>query len=95
MRSILFGGSFDPPHAGHLQIAEHVIANNIADELVFVPCQDHPFDKRMSSSADRVAMLGLLTPPHTSISLYEIEKPGKSYSIETLKYFSKNNPGTI
>lgn len=94
MHTILFGGSFDPPHNGHLQIAQHIIEQHIADELIYIPCKDHPFDKQMSSSTDRITMLQMLQSPHTSISLYEIEKSGKSYSYETLLHFSKTFPQT-
>jgi len=41
----LFGGSFDPPHVGHLLAAAYVLATEPVDELWFVPVLQHPFDK--------------------------------------------------
>ncbi len=92
MRIILFGGSFDPPHIGHVQIAQHIIERGIADQLIFIPCKDHPFDKQMSPAIDRIAMLKMFELSQTSISLYEIDQPGKSYSFDTLSYFSQTDP---
>ena len=94
MQIILFGGSFDPPHLGHKAAAENVITQHIADEVWFVPCQDHPFDKKLSDAAHRYAMLELMSKyiPNTKVSDYELKKKSKSYSLETLQHFSKTQP---
>jgi nicotinate-nucleotide adenylyltransferase len=53
----LFGGSFDPPHVGHLLAADYVLATEPADELWFVPVLEHPFGKPLIGSYDhRVAL---------------------------------------
>ncbi len=92
MHIMLFGGSFDPPHMGHHKVAQHVVQSGICDELWFIPCRDHAFNKNMTPSTDRVAMLRLLSVPGTKIELYELEKTGKSYSYETLCYFRQTQP---
>jgi len=89
---MLFGGAFDPPHIGHKKIASSVLKEGLADELWFIPAKDHPFSKIMSPAADRIAMLQSIMQPGTKICTYEIEKQGKSYSIETLEHFSKTQP---
>ena len=53
----LFGGSFDPPHIGHLLAAAYVLATEPVDELWFVPVFEHPFRKRFLGSFDHRAAL--------------------------------------
>ena len=90
MHIMLFGGSFDPPHSGHLKVANHIIQAHIADELWFVPCAKHPFAKHLSPTADRLAMLKLL---HThTINLFEAESHRPNYSIDTLDHFVATQP---
>jgi nicotinate-nucleotide adenylyltransferase len=92
MQIMLFGGAFDPPHNGHRRIAELVIQHKLADELWFVPCFQHPFAKHMAPAADRLAMLQLIKLPRTRLCRYEIDQHTVSYSIDTLKNFSSNEP---
>ena len=51
----LFGGSFNPPHLGHLGVCRHVLDAH-PGELWLVPAYRHPFGKRLSSFEDRVRM---------------------------------------
>ncbi len=90
MHIMLFGGSFDPPHNGHLAVADHVVQANIADKVWFVPCAKHPFAKHLSPTSHRVAMLKVLRA-HT-ITLFEAESDQPSYSIDTLEHFSSTQP---
>ena len=48
----LFGGSFDPPHVGHLLAAAYVLAVEPVDELWFVPVLAHPFGKQFQGTYD-------------------------------------------
>ena len=67
MEIALFGGSFDPPHVGHLLAAAYVLATEPVDELWFVPVFGHPlgkrihapFEHRAGSSELAVADMGL------------------------------------
>lgn len=57
----LFGGSFDPPHSGHLMVVNVVLNSGFADEVWLIPAGDGRYDKRpRASAAHREAMLKLL-----------------------------------
>lgn len=90
MHIMLFGGAFDPPHNGHLQIAQAILDQQLADALWFVPCAAHPFGKKMSPSANRLEMLRRAT--ELPISTFEVEKSATSYTIDTIEYFAKRQP---
>ncbi len=87
-RIAFYGGSFDPPHNGHLQIAEKLLEQFRLDEFVFIPAFHAPHKTRQTPTAayDRYAMLCLATQylERISVSRIEIEMPGKPYSYETL-----------
>ena len=59
MRVAIFGGSFNPPHVGHQLVALYVLETAAVDELWFVPCWKHPFDKALEPFADRLRMCEL------------------------------------
>ncbi len=87
----IFGGTFDPIHLGHLLIAEQV--NNIfsLDQIIFMPAgrPPHKVNKVLSFSKDRLEMVNLAIKDNKCFisSSYELEKEGKSYTAETLRYF--------
>lgn len=89
----LFGGTFDPVHLGHIQVAEWVRSNLKLDQIFFIPIYIHPFQKRQDiTNADaRLKMLELAIKEYPEFSLcdYEIKKKGVSYSIDTIRYFKK------
>ncbi len=85
----IIGGTFDPVHYAHLVIAEEVYAALELTEMVFVPA-GHPPHKPgsvMAAAAHRLAMLELATTSnaHFSISRIELERPGPSYTADTLR----------
>lgn len=89
MRKIAFyGGSFDPPHNGHLQIAHRMSELFGLDEFVFVPAfhAPHKKDKKPTSAFHRFAMLALATKdePDLIVSKIELDVPERPYSVETL-----------
>ena len=92
MKIGLFGGTFDPIHWGHLRSAEEVRAAFHLDRILFIPASIPPFKKKgaASAAADRLAMARLATAgnPGFAVSDVEIARPGKSYSIDTLRHFS-------
>jgi nicotinate-nucleotide adenylyltransferase len=92
MKIMLFGGSFDPPHLGHQTMAEEIIRKKIADEVWFVPCYKHPFDKKISPVKERLEMLSFLVSDKIKICDYEIKKDEISFTIDTLNYFSQKMP---
>ena len=83
-----YGGSFDPPHLGHLAIARAVTEQFSLDEFVFIPAFHAPHKVRLKPTPpiDRYAMLCLATneDPQITVSRIEIEAPHRPYSVETL-----------
>ena len=92
MHIMLFGGSFDPPHKGHISVVSHVLSAKLCDEIWFVPCGSHPFNKSFTTADHRVNMLKSINIPKTKVSLYEVEKEGKSFSLDTLNHYAKKHP---
>lgn len=88
MHILLFGGSFDPLHLGHLAVAKAGLM--VADQVWLVPCGQHPFDKSMSAQSDRQEILS--TQSDFKILLLELEKKRPSYSYETLVELSQLYP---
>ena len=92
MHIALFGGGFDPPHKSHLTIAQNILSAHLVDEIWFVPCGSHPFNKNMSGAKHRLQMTRLMLQENMRVIDYEIKKTGKSFSYKTLSYFSKKYP---
>ncbi|HXL90138.1 MAG TPA: nicotinate-nucleotide adenylyltransferase [Streptosporangiaceae bacterium] len=90
MRRIgVMGGTFDPVHHGHLVAASEVAYNFDLDEVVFVPTgQPYQKERRVVSPAeDRYLMTVIATAsnPRFSVSRVDIDRPGPTYTIDTLK----------
>lgn len=85
----VIGGTFDPVHYGHLVIAEEVYAALDLAEMVFVPAGHPPHkpDSLVAATHHRLAMLELAIAnnAHFSISQVDLERPGPSYTVETLR----------
>lgn len=88
LKIAFYGGSFDPPHLGHMAIAHALLRRFDLDEFVLVPAFHAPHKKRAAptSAFDRYAMLSLVTAnePRISLSKIEIEQPSPTYTVETL-----------
>jgi len=95
-RVAYYGGSFDPPHKGHLAIAHKLLGEFALDEFVFVPAfhAPHKTRKAPTSAYDRYAMLCLITQAESNISVsrIEIEAPEHPYSVETLTQLNAERP---
>jgi len=89
MRFCLVGGTFDPPHWGHLLLAETLRTSRLIDQIVFVPAfiPPHKRDDLISSAQHRVRMLQLACEGNSyfSVDTREIERGGLSYTIETVR----------
>lgn len=86
---LIFGGSFDPPHRGHTTLP-HLVAREIdCDRLLYVPARVSPFKEgeAVTPGEDRLAMLwvALADVPEADISTIELDRPGPSYTIDTLE----------
>jgi nicotinate-nucleotide adenylyltransferase len=85
----IMGGTFDPIHHGHLVAASEVAHLFALDEVVFVPT-GQPWMKegrKTSAAEDRYLMTVIATAsnPRFSVSRVDIERPGKTYTIDTLR----------
>jgi len=93
MRICLYGGTFDPPHNGHMAIAEQCRKNLNIDRILFIPAflAPHKTNVKISSAKDRLAMLRLAIQPYPGleISELEIDRKGISYSIDTIIQIKK------
>jgi nicotinate-nucleotide adenylyltransferase len=85
----VLGGTFDPVHYGHLVIAEEVYTTLDLDEMVFVPTGQppHKTDEVITPAEHRLAMLELAiaSNPHFTISRVDVDRPGPSYTVDTLR----------
>lgn len=59
MKIALFGGSFDPPHFGHVAVAKNLVESDQFDEVWILPSFKHPFEKKLVSFEDRVELCAL------------------------------------
>jgi len=93
MRVCLFGGSFDPPHLGHLGIAEYIRDELQFDLILFIPAYiaPHKVKYRITSAEHRLEMLKLALKdrPGLELSDLEIRRRGISYSIDTILQIKK------
>jgi nicotinate-nucleotide adenylyltransferase len=87
----LFGGTFNPIHFGHLRGVEEVREAFGLQDTVFIPAAipPHKFTEEVIEARHRLEMvkLAIMTNPSFSISSVEVDRIGKSYSIDTLQYF--------
>ena len=87
----LYGGSFDPVHSGHLEVAQKVSKLFDIELLLFVPAEvaPHKVGRNVTSSFHRHAMLALATQndPLLMVSTYELDEPDRRYTVDTLKHF--------
>ena len=89
MRIGVLGGTFDPIHLGHLIIAEEARDRLDLEEVCFVPARD-PWMKAgqpLTSGHDRLSMarLAMEDNPFFRVSTLELERPGPSYTVDTLR----------
>jgi nicotinate-nucleotide adenylyltransferase len=90
MRIGILGGTFDPPHLGHLTLATSAIEQLELDEVMFMPANRNPLKTRkvVTKSEDRIGMLEALVRgsgnPKLSLSDLEITRGGPSYAVDTL-----------
>ncbi len=87
----LFGGTFNPIHLGHLRGAEEIREAFQLHEVIFIPAAlpPHKTAERITEAQHRLEMvkLAIHKNSHFTTSDIELKRPGKSYSIETIRYF--------
>ena len=96
MRLGIFGGTFDPPHVGHLLAASDAIEQLSLDRLVFVPAAVQPLkaSRVTASGADRLAMVRLMAGDDSRLETdsVELDRDGLSYTVDTLREFARRYP---
>ncbi|ABS23284.1 MULTISPECIES: nicotinate-nucleotide adenylyltransferase [Bacillus cereus group] len=94
----IIGGTFDPPHYGHLLIANEVYHTLELDEVWFLPNQipPHKRNRNVTSAEDRRKMLELAIEKegYFSLCLEELEREGPSYTYDTMLQLTKKHPDT-
>ena len=85
----LFGGTFDPPHIGHLLVAQTIFEAENFDKIVFIPTFKTPGKNNITHIKDRLAMLrmAVTSNPNFEISDLEIQRGGTSYTIDTIREY--------
>jgi len=89
MKIGLLGGKFNPPHLGHLLIAQQVLDFAEFDEVWFVPNYGQSFHEPVAPVADRLAMTKLIRVPNTNVSTLEIDNKLDGKTIHLLPFLSK------
>ncbi len=95
MRIALFGGSFDPPHLGHLHIALTAARRLHLDRILLAPAGRQPLKSHhLTAFSDRLAMLSLLVAGHPQLQVSDIDAPqaGPNYTADTLARLRSNLP---
>lgn len=84
----ILGGTFDPPHLGHLILAEYAAAALALEQIWFMPAASPPHKTSEITSADhRAAMVTLAIEgnPRFSLSRIDLDRPGPHYTVEMLR----------
>lgn len=96
MRIGLFGGTFDPPHVGHLVVAQDALTRLPLDRVVFVPAATPPHkrDRVVTPAELRLAMVRAATASDDRFAVddLEIRRGGASYTVDTLRAYRADRP---
>src|SRR5215207_5237882 len=90
-RIALYGGTFDPVHIGHIEVARGVSQLFEIEKVLFIPAQmaPHKIGRPVTEPIHRYAMLALATQhdPELAISTFELDAPDRRYTVETVEHF--------
>lgn len=96
MSTAIFGGTFNPVHLGHRRLLEAVTSAVQLDRVFVIPDRlpPHKQAEQLASGEDRLEMcrLAFAEMPNVTVSGYELEREGKSYSYYTVKHFRELYP---
>ena len=94
----IFGGTFDPPHLGHLILASEIRTQLKIDRLLWVltSIPPHKLDRAITPLEHRLAMVNLAVDanPYFELSRIEIDREGPHFAIDTLELLKNENPDT-
>lgn len=91
----IYGGAFDPPHLGHLVLADRARHELGLDEVVFVPCASQPLKGTCTAAGpQRLELTQLLVAdrPEFCVSDVELSRGGVSYTVDTVAWFREQDP---
>lgn len=91
----MFGGSFDPPHAAHVALAQTALAELQLDELRIIPTGQAWHKVRVLTAAQHrlaMAQLAFAPLPHVVVDPRETLRAGPSYTVDTLRELQLQNP---
>ncbi|MFM1787480.1 MAG: hypothetical protein RL228_1430 [Actinomycetota bacterium] len=94
MRIGILGGSFDPPHLGHLEMAKVAQDFLNLDTILFVPAATQ-WQKVHSATSDvraHLTQLAIANNPHWQVSFVDIDRGGDTYSVDTITQLRKMHP---
>ena len=95
-KTVIFGGTFNPFHLGHLKLTEEVIKLIGPNRFILMPTHipPHKIARELMSDEDRLEMCRLAVKdlPEVEVSDYEIKAGGKSYTVRTLEHFHRLFP---
>ncbi len=99
IRKGILGGSFNPVHIGHLILARDALEAFALDAVVLMPCAvpAHKPPEQLAPAEDRAAMLdaALADDPQLEWSRLELDRPGTSYTVDTLHALRAAEPGIV
>ena len=92
-RIALYGGTFDPVHVGHLEVARKISELFEIQQVIFIPAQlaPHKVGRPVTEPIHRYAMLALATQddPRLLISTFELDAPDRRYTVDTVGEFQR------
>lgn len=94
---LLYGGTFDPPHMGHMNNLRAVMKAVDPDKVLVMPAGIPPHKAASATPGElRLAMCGCFTAldPRVEVSRWEIDQQGRSYTVHTLQMLRDRYPGT-
>ena len=93
-RVAIYGGSFNPPHVGHVLTAVWALSIGAVDEICCIPVYAHAFDKALVDFEHRLAMteLAMSLLPGVFVSRVEAELGGASRTLHTLQHLAAQHP---
>ncbi len=90
----LYGGTFDPVHLGHVEVARKVSELFGIEKVLFVPAQvaPHKLAREVTASIHRYAMLALATQSNSAalVSTFELDAPDRRYTVDTIAHFQSS-----
>lgn len=85
----VFGGTFNPPHIGHLEIVSALSKHDLVEKVLLIPTKVPPHKETdfLASEEDRIAMLELIAADFDNVTVSDIEfkRAGKSFTVDTLR----------